>query len=112
MTDRNETVLVGTVFGEPRLGSTKTGGSVATFSLAVKRKGSDKITDIIPITAWDEEAQKFEHGLKDGDRVEIHGSIQRSTWIGENGERRWRIKVNADTVISADDGESYMEDVE
>lgn len=110
MTDRNETLLVGTIYGEPRLGSTKNGGSVVTFSLAVKRKGNDKMTDIIPVTAWDQEALKFDHGLKDGDRIEIHGSVQRTSWVGENGERRSRIRVNADTVLTAFDEEPYSDD--
>lgn len=103
MNDRNEAVLVGTVVSEPRVAKTKTGGTIAQFSLSIKRPEPSKASDIVNVVAWDDVAEDFHLRFETGSRVGVLGRIQKTSYVGNDGTRRSLTKVYAQQIHSADD---------
>lgn len=103
MNDRNEALLVGTVVSEPRVGKTKTGGTIAQFALSIKRPEPSKASDIVNIVAWDEVAEDFHLRFESGSRVEVLGRIQKTSYVGNDGTRRSLTKVYAQQINAVSD---------
>lgn len=108
MKDKNEAVLVGTVVSEPRVGQTKTGGTIAQFSISVKREEPSKARDILNVVAWDEVAEDFHLRFETGSRIGILGRIQKTSYVGQDGIRRTNTKVYAQQIVAV---EETMENV-
>lgn len=104
MNDRNEAVLVGTVVSEPRIGKTKTGGTIAQFSLSIKRPDPSKASDILNVVAWDEVAEDFHLRFETGSRIGVLGRIQKTSYVGNDGIRKTFTKIYAQQIQAIDDG--------
>lgn len=108
MNDRNEVFLIGKVFGEPRVGKTKTGGTVAQFSVCVRRPEPSKSSDIINVVAWDSVAEEVSVGFNDGTGIQLKGRIQKTSYISQDGTRRSNTKVYAQEIERTDENRKVL----
>ena len=91
----NSVILVGRMAQEPELKSTTTGTSIATFTLAVDRRGGqEKQTDFVPCVAFGKTAEVIVQYIHKGHRAGITGSLQ-SRKYEKDGEKRtfWNVAV-------------------
>ena len=98
MKDRNETLLVGTIFGEPRFSQTKNGGTCAQFTVSVKRPDPSKVTDLISVTAGDSMADRLALEFGPDRRIQIQGRIQKTSYVSADGTRKNFTRVNAESI--------------
>lgn len=96
----NRIVLQGRLTKDPDLRTTKSGESVASFTLAVDRY--DKETDFIPITAWKNKADFVGRYLGKGRMALVEGRLQIRKWEDKNGNKRETAEVVADNVYFGD----------
>lgn len=97
----NKVILGGRLTAEPELKQTPQGVSVATFTLAVNRKGKDAQADFINCVAWRQTAEFLSKYFKKGSCVCICGNIQTRTWEAD-GQKRYATDVIADEVYFVD----------
>jgi single-strand DNA-binding protein len=96
----NRIVLQGRLTKDPELRTTKSGESVASFTLAVDRY--DKEVDFIPITAWKNRAEFASKYLSKGRMALVEGRLQIRKWEDKKGNRRESAEVVADNIYFGD----------
>ena len=105
----NKVILGGRLTSEPELKTTPQGTSVATFGIAVNRRGKDAQADFINCQAWRQTAEFISKYFSKGSAICITGSIQTRTWEDKNGGKRYATEVNVDEayfVESKSDGQA------
>lgn len=95
----NKAILIGRLTRDPEIRYTQTGKAVATFSLAVDRRGAKDgngpKADFIPIVAWDKLAEVIGNNLSKGRRVMIEGRIQIRSYEAQDGTKRYVTEIIA-----------------
>lgn len=98
----NRVVLVGRLTRDPEMRYTQSGIAVARFTLACDRPftGQDgkKETDFIDCLVWRKQAENVAQYLKKGNMAGVDGRLQISSYEGQDGQRRQRAEVVADSV--------------
>lgn len=98
----NKAVLMGRLVRDPEVRTTQSGTSVANFTLAIDRqyKNSDgsRTTDFIPCVAWRQTGEFVYKYFRKGDRLLAEGTIQPSSWIDNDGQKRYKTEVVVDQV--------------
>lgn len=98
----NKAVLMGRLVKDPEVRTTQSGMSVANFTLAIDRqyKNSDgsRTTDFIPCVAWRQTGEFVYKYFRKGDRLLAEGTIQPSSWIDNDGQKRYKTEVVVDQV--------------
>ena len=96
----NLVVLTGRLTQDVELKTTPNGVSVASFSIAVDRRGrgDDKQTDFINIVAWRQTAEFITKYFKKGSMIGIEGSIQTRKYQDKEGNTRTVFEVIANNV--------------
>ena len=98
----NKVVLIGRLTKNPELRFTPgTGKAVATFTIAVDRKGKKEgkqEADFIPIVVWGKQGEAAANNLSKGRLVGISGRIQTRNYEGKDGIRRYVTEIVADEV--------------
>lgn len=98
----NRVVLVGRLVRDPECRYTQSGIAVARFTLACDRSftGQDgkKETDFIDCTVWRKQAENVAQYLKKGNMAGVDGRLQISSYEGQDGQKRQRAEVVADSV--------------
>lgn len=81
---------------------TQSGIAVARFTLACDRPfgGQDgkRETDFIDCTVWRKQAENVAQYLKKGNMAGVDGRLQISSYEGQDGQKRQRAEVVADSV--------------
>lgn len=72
----NTITIVGRLGRDPELRYTQAGKAVASFSLAVDRRGKDAGTDWFQVTAWERLGELCNEHLKKGRQAAIRGRMQ------------------------------------
>ena len=96
----------GRVVAAPELKSTKTGKTVATFTLAydtpqkTDKEGSH--TSFVQVEMWEKIAEVFSPLLSKGLEVVIQGNFVQNRWKDENGKNRSNFRFNASLVSIID----------
>jgi single-strand DNA-binding protein len=93
----NSVTLVGRLTADPELRFTNTGTAVCEFSIAVDRVGTDE-TDFFDVVAWAKTAEAVSAYLAKGHQVGVSGSLRQHRWETPEGDKRSRVKVNANQV--------------
>lgn len=88
--------LVGNITSEPVLRHTAKGAAVLNFSVAVS-ESADK-TSFYDVTAWQDLAQNAAETLSKGMRVVVMGVLTQSSWETNEGEKRNKVQVVADSI--------------
>ena len=97
----NHITLMGRLTGDPEVRYTQSGKAVASFTLAVNRRGSDA-TDFIPVVAWEKLAEIIGNNLAKGRRALIEGRIQIRTYEDSDGKKRKVTEVVASNLYFVD----------
>ncbi len=113
MEDKNEIMIIGTVFREPKCGRTKNGNAMAQFTVAVKRPDPSSAQDLLSVVAWNEQAEKFAKNFGEGSRIKIEGHLTHSSYVGQDGVRRSSTKITAlsieeDKVLFEEEDRVYV----
>ena len=103
----NHIVLMGRLTRDPELRHTQTGTPVASFSLAVDRDFKDKasgerVTDWIPVVAWEARAKFVQQYFHKGQMAVVEGRLQIRDWTDKDGGKRRSAEVVADNVYFGD----------
>lgn len=100
----NSVQILGNLGRDPIIRATKTGRSVASFSLAVSRnyttpQGEQReLTDWINVVAWGPLAEAVGNQLKKGTRVFVEGRISSRSYDAQDGTKRYVTEVVANTI--------------
>lgn len=97
----NKVILVGNLARDPELRQTPQGVSVARFTVAVSRRYSrdgQQQTDFISCVAWRNTAEFLCRYFHKGSGIQLCGSIQTSSWDGQDGQKRYSTEVVADEI--------------
>ena len=96
----NKVLLIGRLTQDPDLRYTANGIPVAKFGLAVdrsfKKQDGTRETDFIDIVAWRQRAEFASNYLSKGRQVFVEGSLQISSFTGQDGVKRRRAEVHVD----------------
>ena len=106
----NKIVLGGRLTSDVELKKTPQGTSVASFSIAVNRKGKDAGTDFINCVAWRSIAEVISNYFTKGSSIVVTGSLQVRSWKDQQGNNRYATEVNVEEayfVDSKSDGQAF-----
>jgi len=96
----NNCTFIGNLTSDVSVGSTGEGRTWANFRLAVDRyvgKDGNKVTDFIPVVAWDKNADNCAKYLKKGSKVAVQGRLEVGSYE-KNGMKIATFKVNASQI--------------
>lgn len=100
----NSVQIMGNLTRDPQMRATKTGKSVASFSVAVNRQytlptGEQReLTDFVNVVAWGSLAEAVGNQLRKGTRVFVEGRFTSRSYETQSGEKRYVSEVNANFI--------------
>lgn len=103
MTSFNKTILMGNLTKDPEIRYTPSGTAVANFGLAVNHryKQGDEMRDevcFIDIVVFGKQAENCGQYLSKGQGIIVDGRLQQRRWESEDGQKRSRHEVVAQSV--------------
>jgi single-strand DNA-binding protein len=101
MSSLNRIILIGRVVAPPEMRYTTNGKAVASFRLAVDRRGrsdGENNADFIPIVAWERLAEICNEYLGKGKLIAIDGRLQTRTYEAQDGQKRTAFEVVANDM--------------
>lgn len=103
MVELNKVILIGNLTRNPELRYTPSGTPVANFGLAVNRRfrqGDDQKDEVcyVDIVAFGKQAENCGQYLSKGDGAIIDGRLHYRQWETEEGQRRSKHEVVAQSV--------------
>lgn len=104
----NKIMVIGNVGSDPEMRFTPGGKPVTSFPLATNRffNTSDgerkRETEWFDVITWDRQAESCNQFLTKGQRVFVEGRLRTRSWDGQDGQRRFRVEINANRVIFLD----------
>lgn len=98
----NVVVLIGRLAQDPDARYTVNGTAVTNFTIAVDRpftnRQGERDTDFIDVVCWRKLAETVADNLRKGRLVAVHGRMQKRSWEDQDGNRRYKTEVVADSV--------------
>ena len=100
----NSVQVLGNLTRDPQIRVTKTGRTVASFSVAVNRSYTTpqgetrELTDFINVVAWGGLAEAVGNQLKKGTRVCVEGRYSNRNYEAQDGSRRYATEVAANLI--------------
>ena len=104
----NKIMIIGNLGRDPELRYTAGGTPVADFSVATTErwKGSDgefqEHTEWHNVAVWRRLAEIAGEYLRKGRRVYVEGKLRTRSWDGQDGQKRYKTEVMADSFIILD----------
>ena len=103
MTSFNKVILLGNLTRDPEVRYTPNGIAVASFAIAVNRKykqGEETKEEVsyIDIVVFGKQAESCGQYISKGDSVLIDGRLQQRRWETEDGQKRSKVEVVAQSV--------------
>lgn len=98
----NKVILGGKLASDPELRVTPQGTNVASFRLAVSRRGAGSNTDFFNVQAWRGTAEFITKFFRKGSSICIVGTIQNREWTDQNGQKRYATDIIADEAYFVD----------
>lgn len=104
MASFNKVILMGNLTRDPELRQAPSGVKVADLGLAVSENWRDKngqpkeVTCFVDVVVWDKLAELCQQYLVKGRPVLVEGRLQMDEWKNQQGEKRTKLRVRADTV--------------
>ncbi|MCH8065211.1 MAG: single-stranded DNA-binding protein [Chloroflexi bacterium] len=108
MAGLNKVMLIGNLGADPEMRYTANGNAVTTFNLAVNRNwtGPDgerkEETEWFTVVSWDKLAETVSQFLQKGRRAYVEGRMKTRSWEGQDGQKRYKTEVVANTVLFLD----------
>ncbi|MFQ5598187.1 MAG: single-stranded DNA-binding protein [Nitrospiria bacterium] len=103
MTSFNKVILIGNLTKDPEIRYTPSGTAVSSFGLAVNHryKQGDEMKDdvcFIDVVVFGKQAENSGQYLSKGQGVIVEGRLQQRRWETEEGQKRSRHEVVAQTL--------------
>lgn len=104
----NKVLIIGNAGADPEMKYTPNGAPVTTFTMATNRRytTSDgeqrEETEWFRVSAWNRLAEQVNQFVTKGKKVYVEGRLKTNPWIGNDGEARSGLEVNADRVLFLD----------
>jgi single-strand DNA-binding protein len=105
MASFNKVILMGNLTRDPELKTAPSGSKVADLGLAVSESWRDKTTGenrevvcFVDVAVWNRLAELCQQYLKKGSPILVEGRLQMDEWKNQQGEKRSKLRVRADTV--------------
>ncbi len=112
MAGLNKVLLIGNLGGDPEMRYTANGQAVTTFNMAVNRNWTSpdgerkEDTEWFTVVSWGKLAETVSQYLQKGRRAFVEGRLQTRSWEGQDGQRRYKTEVVANTVQFLDRAQS------
>ncbi len=100
----NKVFLIGNLTRDPEMRTTQSGVSLCSFTIAVNRRRGNNAeagqpeADFFRITAWRQLGDICGRYLAKGRKVAITGTVSASAYVGQDGQARASLEVQADDV--------------
>jgi single-strand DNA-binding protein len=96
----NTVTISGNLAADPELRFTPNGRAVINLSIGNNELVGDesKFNGFFDISLFGEQAARLQEVLKKGDRVLVTGRLQQNTWDAEDGSKRRKVMIYAQTV--------------
>lgn len=100
----NKAIIIGNLTRDPELRSLPSGAKVADFGVATNRVWKDQAgnrqesVEYHNIVVFGRQAETSAQYLKKGSGVLIEGRIQTRSWDGQDGQKRYRTEIVAESV--------------
>ena len=100
----NKVFLIGNLTRDPEMRTTQSGVSVCSFTIAVNRRrfgnaeAGQPEADFFRISAWRQLGENCSRYLAKGRKVAVVGTVSASAYVGNDGQARANLEVNADEV--------------
>lgn len=104
----NKAMVIGNLTRDPELKKLPSGQAVTSFGVATNRVYNDAAgvkkeqADFHNIVAWGKLAEICAQYLVKGRKVYVDGRMQTREWEGQDGQKRFRTEIVADTMIILD----------
>jgi len=104
MASFNKVILMGNLTRDPEIRQAGSGIKVADLGLAVTEAWRDKngqtkeTTCFVDVVVWDKLAELCGQYLTKGRPILVEGRLQMDEWKNQQGEKRTKMRVRADTV--------------
>ncbi len=104
MANINRVILTGNLTADPELSTLPSGTSVCRLRLAVNRRFKDSSGEwtekpnYFDIKVWGAQGENCANYLSKGRPVAVDGRLEWSEWEGQDGSKRSKVEVVADTV--------------
>lgn len=105
----NRVEVIGNLTRDPELRYTPNGQAVVGFAVATNRRYQDQTGNWVDaeaefheVVVWAKMAEGVNATLKKGDRIYLTGRLQTRSWEGQDGSRRNKTEIVADTIIGPD----------
>ena|SRR3972149_3079741 len=105
MAGLNKVMIIGNVGTDPEMRYTPNGNPVTSFRMAVSRNYTApdgerrQETEWFTVVAWNKLAETCNQFLNKGNRAYVEGRLQIRSWEGQDGMRRFRPEIVANTVL-------------
>ncbi len=99
----NQFTGIGNLASEPELRFTKSGTSVASFTVCCDYGyGDNKKTEFVRCVAWDKLADIIGEYLRKGSKCFVQGSMQTRQWEDNDGNKRYSTEIVVNTMKMLD----------
>ncbi|MBI3953564.1 MAG: single-stranded DNA-binding protein [Chloroflexi bacterium] len=108
MVGLNRIQVIGNVGTDPEMRYTPAGNPVTNFSIATNRNYTTsqgerrEETEWFRVVTWNKLAETCNQFLAKGQRAYVEGRLRSSVWEGQDGQKRFRNEIVANTVIFLD----------
>jgi single-strand DNA-binding protein len=108
MVGLNKVMIIGNVGTDPEMRYTANGNPVTTFRIATTRSYTTpegerrEETEWFNIVTWARLAETCSQFLQKGHRAYVEGRLRTRSWEGQDGQKRFRTEVIANTVLFLD----------
>ena len=97
----NKQIIIGNLVRDPEKGTTPSGVNYARFTVAVRKrfhKEGEPDSDFFRVTAWRGLGDSCAQYLSKGKKVAVVGPSSFSAYLGNDGQARGQIEIQADEV--------------
>ncbi len=104
----NKILVIGNVGTDPEMRYTPNGHPVTSFRLATSRTYTTsegerrEETEWFTVTAWRQLAEQVNQYVIKGRRVYAEGRLKSDTWVGQDGQNRFKNEIVAERVLYLD----------
>src|SRR3970040_716889 len=104
----NKIIIIGNVGKDPEMRYTPNGNPVTSFSIAANRRWTTpegetrEETEWFNVVTWNKLAEVANQYVTKGKKVYVEGRLQTRSWEGQDGQKRHKTEVVANTVLFLD----------
>ena len=104
----NKAMIIGNLTRDPEIKVTPQGQNVANFSVATNLRWTDasgqrqEKVEYHNVVVWRKLAETCAQYLRKGSKVYIEGRLQTRDWEGQDGVKRYRTEIVAESMIMLD----------